>query len=240
MIGLAASGAAGQEVAPGLFLLVWGLFASVVGLALVTDFRGFVQGFTQSAYDSPAWMRRIPPWKWMRQRPDELARRAKLNRLLGIPFAVLGPIMTVVGLVQILRGHLSVPRGPALPLPFALAFIGIAVLAMIQYWRPRGLFRHAARRGGGMRAAAIFASVGAVSFGVFMALGLTTLGIAGSAVCGRGNIFLMMPRRPDPTQRPDADVSPDPAARILTQPRDPANPKPGEEGGDDSAAFRWL
>ncbi len=168
---MVASGTAAHEAAPGLFLLVWGLFASVIGLGLVTNFRGFLDGFTRDAYESSAWLRRIPPWKWIRQRPDELARRARLNRLIGIPFAVAGPIVTVVGVVQILRGHFSVPRGPELPLPFALAFIAVSVLGMAQCWRPRGYFRQAARQGSWKRTAAIIASAGAVSFGVFTALG---------------------------------------------------------------------
>lgn len=37
---MVASGTAAHEAAPGLFLLVWGLFASVIGLGLVTNFRG--------------------------------------------------------------------------------------------------------------------------------------------------------------------------------------------------------
>lgn len=118
MIGLAAAPASTDQAAPGLFLLAWGLFASVIGLGLVTDFRGFASKFTQGAYASSSWMRRVPPWKWTRRGPEEeeLASRAKMIRLIAIPFAVLGPIVTVVGAVQILCGHIGVPRGPVLPL----------------------------------------------------------------------------------------------------------------------------
>lgn len=108
----------------------------------------------------------------MHRDPEEgLADRVKRARLIAIPFAVLGPIMTVAGVVQMARGHVGVPRGPAFPLPFALVFVGFALVAMFQYWRRGGLFRLAAQQGGWMRVAAVAASLGAVSFGVFIALG---------------------------------------------------------------------
>jgi hypothetical protein len=162
----------------GLFLLAWGLFASVIGMGLVTNYRGFADKFAQSAYASSSGLRRLPPWKRTPERPDELPRRAKMARLIAIPFAVLGPITTIAGVVQILHGHIAIPRGPVLPLPFALAFIGVAAVAIGQYWRRGGFLRVAAQQGGWMRVAAIIASAGGVSFGVFTAVGQTTLGIA--------------------------------------------------------------
>ena len=242
MIGLAAAPVSSNQAAPGLFLLAWGLFASVIGLGLVTNYRGFADKFTQSAYASSSWMRRVPPWKWMRRGPEEeeLASRAKMNRLIGIPFAVLGPIVTVVAVGQILRGHIGVPRGPVLPLPFALAFIGVAVLAMVQYWRRGGFFWLAARQGGWMRAAAIVATLGAVSFGVFTALGLTTLGVAGWLVGGLASVYLMMSRRSAPVRLKDKAASSEADGPTPAQGRKSANSsEPGKEE-DDGAAFRWL
>jgi hypothetical protein len=224
--------ASSHQAAPGFFLLAWGLFASIVGLGLVTDFRGFADTFTRSAHAQSSWMRRVPPWKWMHRKSEEeeLADRVKLVRLIAIPFAVLGPIMTVAGVVQMARGHIAVPRGPALPLPFALAFVGFALVAMFQYWRRGGLFRLAAQQGGWMRGAAIAASLGAVSFGVFTALGYTTLGIAGWLVGGLSSVPLVMSRRAAPTPARD------PLPARPPEPRAPADP----DEDDDASAFRWL
>jgi hypothetical protein len=231
-MGSASSATSAQQAAPGFFLLAWGLFASVIGLGLVTNFRGFADMFTRSAYASSSWMRRVPPWKWMRRKSDEeeLADRVKLARLIAIPFAFLGPIVTVVGVVQMLRGHVAVPRGPALPLPFALAFVGFALIAMFQYWRRGGFFRLAARRGGWMRGAAIVASLGAVAFGVFTALGQTTLGVAGWLVGGLASVPLVMSRGSVPTPPRDA---------VPARPSQPPAPTDPDED-DDASAFRWL
>ena len=222
-MGPGSSAVSTDQSAPGFFLLAWGLFASVIGLGLVTNFRGFAERFTEISNASSAWMRRVPPWKWQRRRTDkaELAKRVRLSRLIAIPFAVLGPIMTVAGVVQMVRGHIAVPRGPVLSLPVALWFLGIAVLAMVQYWRRGGFFRLAARQGGWMRGAAIVASMGVVSFGVFTVLGQTTLGIAGWLVAGLASVPMIMsrtsspvthrgsnpssPREPSPTADPGAD-----------------------------------
>jgi hypothetical protein len=163
-------------------------------LGLVTNFRGFTERFTESTYASSAWMRRVPPWKWMQRgmTSRELARRVRLTRVIAIPFAILGPIMIVVGVVQMARGNIAVPRGPALPVPFALVFVGFGAVAVVQYWRRGGFLRVAAQRGGWTRAAAVVVSLGIVSFGVFTAVGQTTLGIAGWLVGGLASVPLTM------------------------------------------------
>lgn len=231
-MGPASSTASAHQSAPGFFLLAWGLFATVVGWGLVTNFHGFADRFAYSAYASSSWMRRVPPWKWMHRRTDaeELASRTRLSRVIAVPFALLGPIMTVAGVVQLARGHIAMPRGPVLPLPFALAFIGMGVLAVVQHCRRGGLFRLAARQGWWMRVAAIVASLGAVSFGVFTALGLTTLGIAGWLASGLASVPLIMLRKSAPVPS---------HASAPTQPREPLPPADPDED-DDASAYRWL
>jgi hypothetical protein len=231
-MGPASSSASAGQSAPGFFLLAWGLFAAVLGLGMVTDFRGFANAFVRSAHASSSWLRRVPPWKWMPREPvaEDLAGRVKRARLIAIPFAVLGPIVTVAGVVQILRGHAGMSRGPALPLPLALGYIGISLFGMAQYWRRAGFFRLAARQGGWMRGAAIVATVGMVSFGGFASLGQTTLGIAGWLVGGLASISLMMSRKSPAVPLRDAPRA---------QPAGRSSPTVADED-DDDAAFRWL
>jgi hypothetical protein len=216
MIAQGVSTVSSQESAPGLFLLAWGLFASVVGLGLVTNYRGFARNFARNTRPG-----RLSPRIRIREQPDEPARRLKRVRLIGIPFAVAGPIVTIVGLVQIVHGHISVPRGPTLPLPFGIAFAAVALVAIGQYWRGGQLYRVAARQGGWRRVAALLASAGAVSFGVFMAAGQTTLGIAGWLIGGLATAPLLMGRKPAPPSTQDPARSPDLAEdegrlRVLT------------------------
>jgi hypothetical protein len=124
-----------------------------------------------------------------------MASRTKMLRLIAVPFAIVGPIVTIVGLVQILHGHASVPRGPRLPLPMALAFVAVAAVAVGQQWRRSGFFLAGARQGGWMCAAAIIASIGAFSFGVFTAVGQTTIGTVGWLVGGLASVPLLLSRK---------------------------------------------
>ena len=70
-------------------------------------------------------------------------------RLIGIPFAVIGPIVTVIGLVSIRHEGLG-GFGPGGRLGvFGYLFIGFAVVIVGWHWRsPRGLFRPAGQRRG--------------------------------------------------------------------------------------------
>jgi hypothetical protein len=193
VIAQAASSASASQSAPGgLFLLAWGLFATVVGLGAVTNYRGFAEKFAQYASASSRG-----PSRWQRngQLPPDTAGRIKMFRLIAVPFAIVGPIVTIVGLIQTLHGHVSVPRGPRLPLPMALAFVAVAAVAVGQHWRRNGFFRAGARQGGWMCAAAIVASIGAFSFGVFTSFGMTTIGIVGWLVGGVASVPLLLSRK---------------------------------------------
>jgi hypothetical protein len=74
VIAQAASSASASQPPPGLFLLAWGLFATVVGLGAVTNYRGFAEKFAQQAYSS----RRL--WRWQRHEQS-----VRLN-LAGVGF----------------------------------------------------------------------------------------------------------------------------------------------------------
>lgn len=93
-----------------------------------------------------------------------------------------------------------------------------------------------------MRGAAIVASLGAISFGVFTALGLTTLGIAGWLVGGLAGVYLMISRRSAPAWPPNNAASSEADGPTSAQRRMSADSsEPGEdEVEDDGTAFRWL
>ena len=195
MLAEATSTASTDQSGSGLFLLAWGVFASGLGLGLVTNFRGFADRFAQMNRASNAWLMRIPPWKWMPVKPDSLVWRARLSRIIAIPFAILGPIVTIAGVAQILHGHISMSRGPALPLPLGILFVAAALVSMGQFWRRGMMLRLAAQQGGWMRAAAVVATAGTLGFGGFFALGQWTLGIASWLVAAVAMLSLMMSRK---------------------------------------------
>jgi hypothetical protein len=233
---LAAPVTTGDQHASGFVLLAWGLFASAIGWGLITNFRGFADTYTRTAMSSSSGLRRIPPWKWLPRKSaeQEVAERRTLVRFIAIPFAIIGPFVALAGVVETVRGHIGISRGPALPLPFALFYIAIALVAIVQYWRRGGFFRHAAEQGGWTRVTAVVAALGMLSFGVFTALGETTLGVAGWLVGGLAAVAMV-------TSVKTAGVAPpaaEPTTSTLPEPSAPTDPD--EEDGDDDAAFRWL
>ena len=128
-------------------MLGWGLFASAFGLAMVTNFRGFAETFARRAAASSAGLRKRPPWM-SRQPPDE-RDQVRLVRLIAIPFAIVGPIVTVIGIISVSHGRIAVSGWGAPPLPFRITFIAFAAAAVGWSWLSRdGFFRPAARRGG--------------------------------------------------------------------------------------------
>ncbi len=155
----------------GLFLLCCGVVASVAGLALVTNVRGFA---------------------------DSLAR-ARVARITGIPFVIVGPGMIVIGIISISHGGIAMPGASALPSPFRYLFIAVAVAVVGLLWLPqRGFFRQAARPGGWRLAIALLASLGTLVFGVGIAFGQVTIAIAAWAIGGLPSLALWMEGRPSP------------------------------------------
>jgi hypothetical protein len=195
-----AAAAAHSAPPPGLFLLVWGLGASAAGLLTVTNYRGFADNNARRMAQSAARRRSrsarwLPPRDW--QQPDDPAGRTRQVRLIAIPFAIIGPIVTVVGLVSISHHGIG-GSGPGGGLgPFGYVFIGFAVVTVGWQWlSSRGLFRPAGRRGGWRLALAVVASAATLVFGVGMALGQLTIAIAALAFVGVPSVLLMLGETP--------------------------------------------
>ena len=183
-------------------MLAWGLGASAVGLLAVTNFRGFADNYARLVGRSAAG-RGPRPGRWPQPPPadgqptadpPEATRRV---RLIGIPFAVIGPIVTVIAIISISHEGLG-PLGPGGGFgPFGYLFIAFAVVAVGWHWRsPRGLFRPAGRRGGWRLALAVVASLGMLTFGVGVAVGQLTLAIAALAPVMVASVLLLMGDKP--------------------------------------------
>jgi hypothetical protein len=198
-----AAAATHSSAPPGLFLLAWGLIASAVGLLTVTNFRGFADNYARRVSQSAAGRRRprprngqqFPLGDW--QRPLGPPEQTSRTRLIGIPFAVIGAIVTVIGLVSIRREGIR-GFGPGARLGgFGYLFIAFAVVIVGWHWSsPRGAFRSAGRRGGWRLAIAVVASAGMLIFGVGIAVGQLTIAIAAVAIVGLTSLLLLLGDKP--------------------------------------------
>jgi len=190
-----AATAAHASRTPGLFLLVWGVGASAVGLLAVTNFRGFADNWARQAEASSLRWRRRPSQAMTR--PQDPAARTRQIRLIAIPFAIAGPIVTVVGIISVSHGRVAPSGWGAPPVPFRFALIAFAVGAVLWSWHsPDAFFRPAARRGGWRLAAAVVSSLGSLTFGIGFAMGQATIAIVALIFAGLPALILMVADKP--------------------------------------------
>jgi hypothetical protein len=174
-------------------MLAWGLVASAFGLLLATNFRGFTDNFVRKAEESSAGLRKLQLWKPQRSP----AEQGKLARLLAIPFAVIGPVVTVAGIISISHAGIGGSGPGALADPVRYVFIALAAAAVGWSWLSRrGLFRPATRRGGWRLAVAVLSSLGGLIFGVGIATGQLAIAIAAWAIGGLTSLILMLDDKP--------------------------------------------
>src|SRR4051794_21094264 len=89
--------------AGGILTTILGLICSVFGISFVLNFRGLVDRWHEqlSEIDTPRLLRRIPPWRWSDGRDVKIALR-----IFVWFFAILGPILVLVGISRIASGNL--------------------------------------------------------------------------------------------------------------------------------------
>lgn len=89
--------------AGGILTATLGLACSVFGVSFALNFRGWTDRWYEqlSRIDTPRLLRRIPPWRWSGSRDTKIALRVYVWF-----FAILGPILLVVGISRIASGNL--------------------------------------------------------------------------------------------------------------------------------------
>ena len=194
----AASGTVGNQPG-GLFMLAWGVMASLGGLMAVTNFRGFADKQARISQMRNSRWSLFPP-----RDPDASFRRNRvLVTLVGGVFVVVGPIMTVAGIVTSIHGHFSIPETAAAPAPFRYFFIAVGAFVIAFAWTPHrgGYALTVARQSRWRCAAAIIATAGAAGFVVGVAYGRMTIGIAAWLASGllALALFVLQPRTHGPS-----------------------------------------
>jgi hypothetical protein len=98
---LAAEHAARQD-ASGITTLVFRVVFLAIGAPFATNFRGVLDRWDWSPRRVPALLRKLPPWRWDWQRPDDRA----VFRVITTVFAVVGLVCMPLGLYRIATGKL--------------------------------------------------------------------------------------------------------------------------------------
>lgn len=124
----------------GLLLLVSGLLVTALGWRVVWRVRGFARRITQHYHGPqvPPWVRRVVPWRLIPGVGEAVMvwnRRARLAKLLAVPLLVIGPMLTVLGVLELvheIRGYVAhgVPHLTPLAIGATLAAGGLV-------WRSR-------------------------------------------------------------------------------------------------------
>ncbi|MFG1998155.1 hypothetical protein ACGFNU_03280 [Spirillospora sp. NPDC048911] len=86
-----------RPTAGGWTTLLFGIVFLVIGLPFATNFRGCLDRWAKDQPETPAALKKLPPWKWSDPDPRTTAR------IVTTVFAVVGPFVVV--LVRIATGN---------------------------------------------------------------------------------------------------------------------------------------
>ncbi|MFC4911637.1 hypothetical protein [Actinomadura gamaensis] len=173
-----------------------GVFAATLGILVATNFRGFRDRFVRESRESGAWLKRVPPWRFVPPEPEERTQRTA--RIVGTVFAVLGPLIVVKAIVQLVRRppHFSIPPLHPRFEPFSgLVALGMVAQLVLIFWRGRkagGFWGDAWKRGGISRAACVVVGLGGLVMAAGAGSGLGVLFGLGWAVGAAGAVVIML------------------------------------------------
>jgi hypothetical protein len=122
----------------GLLLLGFGLLATVVGWRAVWRVRAVAKRFSRhyQGPQVPGWVRHVGPLRLVPGVGEALVvwkRRARLAKLLALPVLGFGPLLTVLGAMELVHEVRGYHGAPAEPLAIG-AFLAAAVL-IVRHWR---------------------------------------------------------------------------------------------------------
>ncbi|MGI5250039.1 hypothetical protein [Actinacidiphila glaucinigra] len=186
---------AGDGDGGGFFLLAWGLWASVFGWVVATDFRGAARRLhAMSARAAPFGGGRPP------------AVGVGFVRFVAGVFALVGPVALVAGALMSLRDQAAPEPLPRLPLPFAVfAALGTGA-ALWTLWRRSGPLRLEWAEGGTVRRAAAVVLTGTlVAVPAILVLGRTAATLLVWLLGGAAGVVLLLGRRDRTGSGPGAD-----------------------------------
>ncbi|MFB7760022.1 hypothetical protein ACWD33_20080 [Streptomyces xiamenensis] len=144
----------------GLFTVMWGLTATAFGWIVATDFR-------DAARRLELMSRRSLPFGLGRQPVPVIAGVPVLRLVAGV-FGLVGPVVLVVGLVELAGPDSAVTSAmPRPPLPFLLFATVPVALGLWMMWRPSGPLRGEWAGGGVVRRAAVVVLTLSVLCGLF-------------------------------------------------------------------------
>ncbi|MFF5974070.1 hypothetical protein ACFY7C_21365 [Streptomyces sp. NPDC012769] len=177
------SGSSGGGV---LYALAVGVWMTVFGVVVATDFRGSAHRLHAISLRSAAF-------------GGPFSRRAGVGfvRVLAGVFALLGPVLLVEGVLQVSRGETHVVGdAPRPPLPFLLLVLAAMALAAWSYWRRRGWLRREWAGGVTRRRIATVVVTGCFAgFAAGLGLGLPLLSVTSWALGAGAGLYLLVAGR---------------------------------------------
>lgn len=176
-----------------LFSVVWGLGATGFGWVVATNFRGAADRFLRLS------QRSVP---FGRGRPAPVS--VGFVRVLAGVFALIGPVMLVVGVLGVLDGQWSPGRFPELPLFMAVAMVVVTAVSLWTFWRQPGMLRREWAAGGALqRTACAVATAAVLGFPATMAIGDVTAMLIDWLVGGLACLLLLVAGRADRDGEPE-------------------------------------
>lgn len=172
----------GGGAGSGVFSVVWGVWASVFGWIIATDFRGAAHRFHQ--------LSRRPVSFGVKSAPRV---GVTFVRVLAAVFALLGPVVLVAGVVDLLRGGQESGDPHRQPAPFAVALGLVAALSLWGLWRRNGPLRREWTDGAGFRRVAVVVMTAAcLGFVITLVLGHRNAMLATWLLAGLASLPLLL------------------------------------------------